>query len=221
MIKLSLTVATIFFVAIALTAQNDIVQDPEARKILDRVSEKTNSHSTIIADFELIIDNRMENIQSSSKGLIKIKGNKYYLESMGSLVYYNGKTMWSFMTDINEVTISEPEGEENNFVDNPALIFNFYNRDFKYRLIGETEQNNIPMYEIDLYPKDLNQPYSSFKLLVKKSNNELYMVRARSKDAIDFTIYIHNLKYNTPLEDVIFEFNTSDYPDIEIIDMRF
>ena len=196
-------------------------QDPEARKILDRVSEKTKSYSTIQADFELIIENRPENKKTESRGSLKIKGNKYYMESMGTKVFYDGKTLWSFMEDINEVTISDPDESSDDFVENPALIFEFYNRDFKYRLVGEVNMDAEWMYEIDLFPMNLDQPYSRFKILVLRDTEEIYMVKAVGKDGIDYTVYIKNTKYNQPLSDDIFTFNPAKHKGVEITDLRF
>jgi outer membrane lipoprotein carrier protein len=196
-------------------------QDPEAKIILDRVSEKMKKYTSIEADFELLIENKMDNLHSKSSGAIQIKGEKYYMESMGTSVFYNGKTMWSYMDDINEVTITEPNKEDGDFIDNPALIFSFYNRDFKYRLIGEAKVDNIWTYEIDLYPKNLNQPYSRFKLFIQKDNDAIYMLKAISKDAIDYTIFITNSRFNKPMDDSKFTFIPANYPKIEIVDMRF
>jgi outer membrane lipoprotein-sorting protein len=209
--------AVLFIVVSSLIAQ----QDPAAKEILDRASEKMKSYETIEADFELIIDNRMESLHSKSTGSIQVKGEKYYMESMGSMVYYNGQIMWSYMPDINEVTITAPSKDEGDFVDNPALIFSFYNRDFKYRLIGEAKVDNIWCYEIDLYPKNLEQPYARFKFFIRKDNDSVYMLQAQSKDAIDYTIFILNARFNNPMEDSRFTFTPENYPDIEVVDMRF
>jgi outer membrane lipoprotein carrier protein len=209
-----------FNLILSANSQTQNTQDPAAKEILDRVSAKTLGYSTVLADFELVIDNKMEKLHSKSKGSIQIKGSKYYMESMGSTVYYDGKTMWSYMNDINEVTITEPKANEGDFVDNPALIFSFYNRDFKYRLLGEGKVDNRTMYEIDLYPKDLDQPYSRFKIYIDKEKDELYMAKAVSKDGIDYTIYITNTHYNTTLPDSKFIFKPTDYKGIEIVDLR-
>lgn len=215
-------IALVLLISGNLMAQKTVnIQDSSAKVILDRVSKKLSSYNTIVADFELIIDNNIEDLHSKSTGSISIKGNNYYMESLGTEVFFNGKTMWSYMADINEVTITEPSAEDGDFVDNPALIFTFYNRDFKYRLVGEVKIDKNWMYEIDLYPKDLNQPYSRFKLYIDKKNDGIYMVKAISKDAIDYTIYILNMRYNATIEDSRFTFNEASYDKLEVIDMRF
>lgn len=213
-----LCITAVFLISIhTLSAQSD----SEAEEILDRVSAKMKAYETIEADFELVIDNKMNDLQSKSSGAIQVKGDKYFMESLGTSVYFNGTTMWSFMEDINEVTITEPNKEDSDFVDNPALIFSFYNRDFKYRLVGEVKIENFEAYEIDLYPKNLNQPYSRFKLFVRKDNDAIYMVSAIGKDAISYTIFITNMRFNNSMDDARFTFKPENFPDIEVVDMRF
>ncbi len=196
-------------------------QDPEAKKILDRVSLKNRNFSTIQSKFTLTIENRRDNKQSSTSGIIKVKGEKYYIESFGTKVYYNGKTLWSYVDDLNEVTISEPDTSAGNFVENPAMIFDFYNRDFKYHLVGQTKLDAGWMYEIDLFPMNLEQPYSRFKIYIKRDTDEIYMIKAIGKDGVDYTASLKELKYNESLPDDIFVFRPDKHKGIEIIDMRF
>jgi outer membrane lipoprotein carrier protein len=203
-------------ISIVLTAQ----QDPEAGKILDQVSAKAKINQTIQSDFELVIENKRENQTSKSKGFVKIKGEKYYMESMGTQVYFDGKTLWSYMTDINEVNISLPDSTNEDFVENPSKIFSFYNRDFKYHLVGETKLDETWMYEIDLFPRSLNQPYSRIKIFINRDTYDLYMVKAVSKDGIDYSAYLRNTKYNIPMSDDIFRFHPEKHKGIEIVDMR-
>jgi outer membrane lipoprotein carrier protein len=207
---------SIFLSTSFLTAQ----QDPEAGKILDKVSAKAKSNQTIQSDFELVIENKRENQTSKSKGVIKIKGEKYYMESMGTQVYFDGKTLWSYMQDVNEVNISMPDTSDEDFVENPAKLFTFYNRDFKYHLVGETRLENIAMYEIDLFPMNLNQPYSRIKIFVNHDTYDLFMITAVSKDGIDYSASLRNTKYNISISDDIFRFQPEKHKGIEIVDMR-
>lgn len=196
-------------------------QDPAAKEILDRVAQKNKQFTSIQSEFELIIENRREDQVSTSSGIIKIKGEKYYLESMGTKVFFNGTTLWSYMEDVNEVTITEPNQEEDDLIENPIKIFDFYNRDFKYRLVGEAKLDEGWMYEIDLFPNNLEQPYSRFKIFISRDTEELHMLKAVGKDGIDYTASLKNMKYNEELPDSEFEFDPSKYKGIEIIDLRF
>jgi outer membrane lipoprotein-sorting protein len=195
-------------------------QDPEAKIILDQVSAKVKNCQTIQSDFELVIENKRENKSSKSKGLVKIKAEKYYMESMGSKVYFDGKTLWSYMEDVNEVTISQPSQVDNDFVENPSKIFTFYNRDFKYHLIGEARMDEGWMYEIDLFPISLDQPYSRIKLFVNRENKELFLIKAVAKDGISYSVYIRNTKYDLSLDDNLFQFLPEKHKGIEVVDLR-
>lgn len=196
-------------------------QDPAAKQILDRVAAKSKQYISIQADFELKIDNRREDFSSNSKGILKIKGEKYYMESPDTKVFFDGTTLWTYMEDINELTITEPDKSSEDFVENPIIIFDMYNRDFKYKLVGEARTDAGWMYEIDLFPNELDQPYSRFKILIRKDTEELYMVQAVGKDGIDYTAYLTNTVYNKPIDDSVFTFPMEKYKKIEVIDLRF
>jgi outer membrane lipoprotein carrier protein len=215
--KTFFTSLLLLFIGMLLFSQ----QDPDAKKILDRVSAKNKGYSTIQTKFVLTIENRREDKKSSTTGILKIKGEKYYMESFGTKVFFNGKTLWSYAQDINEVTINEPDTASGDFIENPAMIFEFYDHDFKYRLIGETKIDAEWMYEIDLFPNNLEQPYSRFKIYVKRDSDELYMVKAVGKDGIDYTAYLKDTKYNEIIPDETFIFKPEKFKGLEIVDMRF
>jgi len=195
-------------------------QDSDARIILERVAEKTKSYKSIQADFELVIEDRKENIQTFSGGQILLKGNKYKVESMGSIVYFDGKTIWTYTEEFDEVIINEPDSLDDNFISNPAKIFYWYNRDFKYRYVGETLVNDRKMHEIDLYPRNLDQPYSRFKIFIDVDKNILSTIKVSGKDGIDYLISIKNYITNNELDDSIFTFDESKHKKVEIIDLR-
>ena len=195
-------------------------QDSDARIILERVAEKTKSYKSIQADFELVIEDRKENIQTFSGGQILLKGNKYKVESMGSIVYFDGKTIWTYTEEFDEVIINEPDSLDDNFISNPAKIFYWYNRDFKYRYVGETLVNDRKMHEIDLYPRNLDQPYSRFKIFIDVDKDILSTIKVSGKDGIDYLISIKNYITNNELDDSIFTFDESKHKKVEIIDLR-
>ena len=114
----------VLLLTVILYGQPEQLQDPEAKIILDRVSEKIKTYETIIANFELIIENKRDNFKSTTTGKLFIKNDKFKISSPGSLVFYDGETMWDYTSDINEVTVSSPDKDSDDFIDNYILCHN-------------------------------------------------------------------------------------------------
>ncbi|MBN2212650.1 MAG: outer membrane lipoprotein carrier protein LolA [Bacteroidales bacterium] len=196
-------------------------QDPEAKKILDQVAEKTGSYRTIQVNYTLTVEDRKEKTTSSSEGQIWIKGGKYRLDAPESVVYFDGKTMWTYNEDINEVTITEPDMEDEDFLSNPAKILTWYNRDFKYRYVQKTVLNGHEMHEIDLFPNNLQQPYSRIRIYIDAGNLLLYLIKSIGKDGIDYSILLSDYVTGKEMNDALFVFDPAKFKKIEIVDMRF
>jgi outer membrane lipoprotein-sorting protein len=200
--------------------ENQIVQDPAAGQILDRVAAKTQSMKSMQADFELVIEDRKENTRNTSSGNLLIKQNKYRISSQGSVAYFNGKTLWTYVQEPNEVTITEPVGQAEDFMSNPAIFFTVYKRDFKYKYVQETTINGSRCHEIDLFPKDLEQPYSRIKVYVNITSDMPEIIRSVGKDGVDYTVYLKNILLDLEINDTVFTFDPSKFKKVEVIDMR-
>jgi outer membrane lipoprotein-sorting protein len=202
------------------TQQSEIIQDPDARSVLDRASAIAKSTKSIQADFELVIEDRKEKTTNRSTGNLVIKHEKYKINASGSTVFFNGKTMWTFIADNNEVTISEPDNNNNDFLSNPAKIFTLYNRDFKYRYVRETTLKGLKFHEIDLYPNNLNQPYSRIKIFVGFKSELPEIISSIGKDGVDYTVNLGNIQLDKEISDAVFTFDPSRFKKVDVIDMR-
>lgn len=195
-------------------------QNPEAKKILDILSEKTKSHKVIETGFKVTYTNIKDNINNSSEGSIIIKGDKYRLKFMGTESFFDGKTLWSYLPDVNEVNITEPAPDDEDIFNNPKRLFTIYENDYKYQLIENISENGKDYSLIDLYPYDLEEEYSRIRLQINTSEYFLSSATIFGKDGSNYTITINNYKTNSDFEDSYFVFNKTNYPDVELIDMR-
>lgn len=200
--------------------ESQITQDPAAERVLERMASKTRSLKSMQADFTMVIEDRKEKLKSSSSGSFIIKQNKYVISADGSTVYFNGNTMWTYISASNEVTITEPERQAEDFLSNPAAFFSLYKRDFKYRYVRETNVNGIKCHEIDLFPRNLDQPYSRIKVCINVSSDLPEVITSVGKDGVDYTVRIRNLVLDREIEDHTFTFDPSKYRKLEIVDMR-
>jgi len=210
---LSITLLLLFY--ITSFAQNA----EKAKEILDKVSAKTKSYSTISADFTFSMENLQEEISETNEGQIIIKGDKYKVSLMGVNTYFDGSAIYTHLIEAEEVNISEPDPEDEETL-NPATIFTIYEKGFKYKYVGEGSENGKEFYEIDLYPENRDKPYSRIKLRILKDDMTLYTLRQVGKDGNIYTVVVKSMKTNLPFDDSTFAFDTNANPDVDIIDMR-
>jgi len=218
--KFILSISLLSFILFNSFAQDDYEQNTKkAKEILDKVSAKTKSYNTISADFTFSMENLQEEISETNEGKILIKGDKYKVTLMGVDTYFDGKTIYTFLKEAEEVNITEPDPEDEETL-NPATIFTIYDKGFKYRYVGEGTENGKTFYEIDLYPENRDKPYSRIKLRILKDELTLYSLRQVGKDGNNYTVVVNSIKTNIPLDDNDFVFDPAKYPDVDVIDMR-
>ena len=218
--KFILSISLLSFILFNSFAQDDYEQNTKkAKEILDKVSAKTKSYNTISADFTFSMENLQEEISETNEGKILIKGDKYKVTLMGVDTYFDGKTIYTFLKEAEEVNITEPDPEDEETL-NPATIFTIYDKGFKYRYVGEGTENGKTFYEIDLYPENRDKPYSRIKLRILKDELTLYSLRQVGKDGNNYTVVVNSMKTNIPLDDSDFVFDPAKYPDVDVIDMR-
>lgn len=210
------------FLLIMLVVPSIAQQDPKAEEILDKISEKKNSYSTFKAEFSIDYKNLQADSKQTIKGILVSKGEKYLLELPKSTVFYNGETMWNYKPSVQEVYVSEPEQSADNqdIFNHPNKIFNLYKKDFKYRFLEEKQMDHKNLYLVDLYPKDLEKDYSRITLRATR-DYDIHSAKIYAKDGSRFTIFIEEMETNKTIPDSTFIFNKKEYPDTEVIDMRF
>lgn len=213
-------IAASLLIAISSVAQ----KSEKAEKILDELAQKNKSYQTIQADFDVKYKNLQGGKQTThSGGRIVMKGDKYKLKLNKSTIYYDGKTQWNHLRDVDEVNISEPvqDKEKQDIINHPNKLFELYKKDFKHKYLEKTEKNNKTYHKIDLYPKNLEKDYSRIRVLIETGNIQIHSAKIFGKDGSRYTIIIKDMEVNEEIPDSTFVFNKEEHPDVEVIDMRF
>ncbi len=219
MLRLLITFELLLMTTFAWS-QEQVTQDPQAGQILDRAAQKAKSMKSLQADFTLVIEDRKEKSRNTSAGNLLVSQNKYKITSEKSVIFFNGKTTWTYLPDNNEVTITEPMNQADDFMSNPALFFTLYQRDFKYRYVQETAVNGTRCHEIDLFPRNLNQPYSKIKVYISMQSSLPEIITSVGKDGVDYTVYLKNLILDREVNPSTFTFDPAKYKKVEVVDMR-
>lgn len=194
-----------------VNAQND----PKAKAILDELSAKTKAYTSIKAEFSFTTEKK-DKTKDVQSGKIQTKGKKYKLEIPGHEIFCDGKTVWEYIKDANEVQIKDMETEGEGAI-NPSNIFTIYEKGFKYKFDGEDATTQT----ISLFPDNPDKKkYHTAKLFINKTKKEISSVKMMMKDGSTQTYTIKSFTPNVPIPDTDFTFDAKAHPGVSVEDMR-
>lgn len=199
-------------------------KDPEAKKVLDRVSEQSIAEYPIRIGFEYIFEDLMNKETTTQNGTLILAEDKFRLSVGESEVYCDGSTVWNYLASANEVYISDAEEGSSNdefFISDPSDLFTFYREGFKYRLTGEVNYQGETYIEIDIFPEDLDKNYHTVKLLINKKNYRIYSAEAFGKQGANHTIILTDYRGKVHTDENTFVFDPARHPEVEVVDTRF
>jgi len=192
-----------------IVAQND----PEAVKILNKVSDQLNSHKNIYAEFKYMLTNKKAGVKQETKGKITIQGNKFYANYMGIDDIYDGQKRYQIIHENEEVNISNHK-EDDEFT--PNKIFTFYKKG--YRQLKDIKQKikgrNIQY--IKLIPKDSNSPEDYILLGIDTKTYNIHNAIIMEKNGSVINLDITKFQTNQVLPEKLFKFDKNKYPDYYI-----
>jgi outer membrane lipoprotein-sorting protein len=193
--------------------------DPDAKKILDKVSAKFKTYKSPQAAFSYQVENAQGKVLSTKKGTVVMQGNKYHVSMSGLEIFSDGKTSWNYDKSANEVTVNGVDGSPNAMT--PQKLFtNFYDKDFFYKLNGEKKINGKTVQEIEMTPTDKTRPFHKVYVYVDKATNTISSARFLEKSGNRYSYTITSLKPNAAAADAQFAFDKKRYPGVEVVDLR-
>ena len=193
--------------------QNIMSQDTrDALEVLNQMSDKYKKMNGFTSSFTYSMNNLSENITDSFEGTISVKDEKYILFIEGQKIINDSKTVWTYLEDLNEVTISEFDPTEQEISLNN--IFEIYKEGFTHKNIGEKDD----LLNIEIYPDSDEKSYFKILFKINKSNLlESFTVFDKSNTLFIYTI---NNFIEEDLDLSLFTFIEKNYPGIEVIDFR-
>lgn len=200
--KRLITIGMLSFLPYFLGAQTD----KKAEEVLDKTLTELSETSGIRADFE-----------GTENGFLLLKGEKFYLNNGNIQSWYDGKTQWSYVDETEEVNISHPNSEELQSI-NPYFILMLYKTNFNYTYSGAETRNGVKGHKIVLTPK-LSENREIINVFISHKYQPLAMKIEQDGRTIS-EINITNYQTNQKLEEGMFRFNKTLYPNAEIIDLR-
>ena len=162
-----------------------------------------------------MIENKNQNISEKQEGIIEIAKEKFRLQLEDQFIVNNGESQWIYLVDMNEVQIIN--NSDLDELMNPVNIFTIYESDYKYNYVGASSENGLQIQNINLFPKK-SKEFIKINIEIDASKNQLRKIKIYDKNGGTLAYELKKISVNTKLEPFIFD--TKNYADIEIIDLR-
>lgn len=203
--KKILTTILLFAVSVvyAFSASNT---SNEAMKLLDKAAAKVNLKSGATANFTISSDKI-----GKQSGTIQIKGTKFQASTPSAIVWFNGKTQWTYLKKNEEVNVSTPSAAQQSAM-NPYTFLNIYKKGYNLSV-----EKSASGKQVHLVAQNKQASIKEMFILIDSANNIKQVKLKQGNNWL--TISISNMKAKS-ISDSAFTFNAKDYPQAEVIDLR-
>ena len=206
--KMKTNLINLFIIAFLLLGTSAQAQNAnEARKVLDKTASIVGRKGGAKATFTL-----SSTKYGNASGTIAIKGNKFNARTSQAIIWYNGKTQWSYLTATEEVNITTPN-EAQQAAMNPYKFITIYKTGFNLSMT--TKGNN---YVVHMTAQNKKRSVQEMYITINKKTYVPSQVKMK-QGSVWTTLDIANFQAKDQ-SDNIFIFNAKEFPNSEVIDLR-
>jgi outer membrane lipoprotein-sorting protein len=206
-----------FLLLLVASAGISQTKDQNAIKLLDEVSAKTKAYKAIKAEFSYTMENKQAKINEEKSGSLLISGDKYRLTIVGQTVISDGKTIWTYIKESNEVQINSPDNKDD--VMTPSKLLSSYNENYRSRIIHDKNQTDPNVETLELIPNKVKNIIRAI-LSIDKTKKQVKSFALYDKNGNIFTYKVTKFIPDAPVTAADFSFDAKQFPGVEVTDMR-
>ena len=177
-----------------------------AKSLLDKAAANITVKSGVQAQF------KMSGSMGNTSGTIAVKGRKFHATTPQAIVWFDGKTQWTYMKNNDEVNVTTPTESQLQAI-NPYNFINLYKNGYTATLNKSGKD-----FVVHLTASSKDKKIRELFITVNKSS--YHPTQVKLLQGTKWTIFdITDLKKQN-IADAQFRFNAKDYPQAEVIDLR-
>lgn len=188
---------------------------PKADKILKESQSKFKSYKDISASFSYTLNNPNLDEPIVKSGSLKMSGKKYVIKFAQEEFFCNGKKVWVYLIEEEEVTITDYDPEEGLSLE---TIYKVYEDETKSRYDGESGGQ----HKVTLFMLDKKSDFWKAEIWITSKTKLISKAVMHSRNGTTYEYLLQNMKTNTGFSDGIFIFDINSYEnpgDIYINDL--
>jgi len=177
-----------------------------AKSVLDKAAASITVKEGVKANF------KMTGSRGNTSGSISVKGKKFCATTPQATIWFDGKTQWTYVKNNDEVNISSPTESQLQAI-NPYNFINLYKKGYDYTLNKSGKD-----YVVHLTATSPTHKIKELFITINKTSyhpTQVKLLQGKKWTIFDIT----NLKKQA-IPDSQFKFNSKDFPNAEIIDLR-
>ena len=179
----------------------------EARKVLDKTASIVGNKGGATASFKVSGTGIV-----ATSGTISIKGSKFQARAGEAIVWYDGKTQWSYLRSTNEVSVTTPTEAQRARM-NPYALITMYKSGYN---LGMTTKGDD--YQVHMTANNKQRDVQEAYLTIDRRTYTPGTIKVRSGGKWT-TITVSNFQKKN-LAESTFAFNAKAFPKAEVVDLR-
>lgn len=192
--------------ASTLNAQNNA--EAIVRTFVDQL--KSNKNLELVFNYQFSPDGK--ELTEAQKGHAWLQGESYRIELVEQQNISDGKAIWTYLIDEEEVMISNAtDGTDNT----PLKLLTSLDENYA-ATISKMDNNGICTVEL-ANPKG---QYKRITLKINTKTTEIMSADIYVNDGSKMVINVEEVKFDQKLDDKFFTFDEKAHPKVDVIDMR-
>ena len=196
----------LLFAAQAVSAQNNA--DAIIRVLVDQIK----SHKNVEMIYNYQLNANGQNLGDAEKGHAWLQGEAYKIELQDQQTISDGKTIWSYLIEDEEVMVSNAsEGTDNT----PLKLLTTLDESYAASLVGMDAQGVATI--------ELANPKGQYRRVTLKANvnkAEIKNLDVYMEDGSKLLVTVDKMTFDQELDEKFFTFDAKKHPNVDVIDMR-
>ncbi len=210
----------LFCLVLALPTLAQTTRDPGAKTVLEKMSARYQAIPSFSAKYTHQSEGPDGKAIKKQAGSIVMQGQKYKLTVPGYEIVCDGKTLWSYVKETNEVNVTDYAPDEDEIT--PGNIFTVWKNGYKYILLGEFKDKTGKVVQtIDLEPDDITREVVKVRMIVNKADNTLKKWIIYERGTGNRQVFVvTEFKPEVKIKAGQFAFSKASHPGVKVVDLR-
>jgi len=192
-------------------------QEGEAKRILDKMSATYKAMPGFEISFNQKLANGM-NGEDTYSGNAAVSKEKFFVDFQGQLIFCDGPTLWTYIMEGEELTISNFEPDEQAI--NPANIYDIYKEGFDFEFVGEDTYEEQQVNVVKLNSTDPDADFTTIIMYVGQEDAYLKGWDLIDYDGIPTSFIVTKFAPNKSFDEGFFQFDDTKYKVEIVTDLR-